>query len=105
MHVETVRESVRIAADHPSLPGHFPGQPVVPGVVLLDRVAAALRRAGAGCFRRLVAVKFTAPLLPEQDAVLSADVDGTRVRFRVERDGATILTGEGELDRGEGGQA
>ena len=29
-----------IAADHPSLPGHFPGQPVVPGVVILDEVSA-----------------------------------------------------------------
>ena len=31
--------------DHPSLPGHFPGRPVVPGVVLLDRVLAAIEAA------------------------------------------------------------
>ena len=31
-----------IAADHPSLPGHFPGQPVVPGVVVLERVLEAI---------------------------------------------------------------
>src|SRR3546814_2617840 len=31
-----------IAADHPSLPGHFPGRPLVPGVVVLDRVLDAI---------------------------------------------------------------
>lgn len=92
-----LRERFRVAANHPSLPGHFPGRPVVPGVVLLDHVAAALQRAGAGCLRRLVAVKFSAPLLPEQEVVLDARTDGTRVRFCIERDGATILTGEGGL--------
>ena len=31
-----------ISADHPSLPGHFPGMALVPGVVILDEVLAAL---------------------------------------------------------------
>ena len=31
-----------IPSDHPSLPGHFPDRPIVPGVVILDEVVAAL---------------------------------------------------------------
>jgi len=31
-----------IDADHPALPGHFPGDPIVPGVVLLDEIVDAL---------------------------------------------------------------
>ena len=36
-------EAIRIIhANHPTLPGHFPGAPLVPGVVILDEVLAAL---------------------------------------------------------------
>jgi len=95
--VAEIRQRIRIDAAHPSLPGHFPGQPVVPGVVLLDRIASVLEGAGAGCFARIGVVKFSAPLLPEQDADLVATRVGARVRFQIEREGTPILTGEGEL--------
>lgn len=91
------RQSLRIGADHPSLPGHFPGAPVVPGVILLDRIAAALEQAGVGRLAYVGAVKFAAPLLPEQDAELRWTRDGVRVSFRIERAGSTILSGQGEV--------
>lgn len=33
-----------VPPDHPSLAGHFPGRPIVPGVVLLDLVLEAIRQ-------------------------------------------------------------
>jgi 3-hydroxyacyl-[acyl-carrier-protein] dehydratase len=34
--------ALAIRADHPAFAGHFPGQPILPGVVLLDEVIAAV---------------------------------------------------------------
>jgi len=96
MSADELRARVCIAPAHPSLAGHFPGDPVVPGVVLLDEVAAALERSGAGALRRLSAVKFLAPLRPGEDAELVLRRDAARVRFRIERAGTPILAGEGE---------
>ena len=66
---------------HPALPGHFPGQPVVPGVVLLDHVAQCIVPPGA----RLTAidvVKFTRPVLPDEPVAVMAGVhEAGRVAF------------------------
>jgi len=34
--------TLQIAANHPALPGHFPGNPLVPAVVILDRLLCQL---------------------------------------------------------------
>lgn len=90
-------ETVCIASTHPCLPGHFPGQPVVPGVILLDRVAIRLEASGLGPILRLASVKFRAPLLPDQEAEMHVNVVDGRLRFRFERAGHTLASGEGEL--------
>ena len=56
-----------IGADHPSLPGHFPGAPIVPAVVILDEILAALTEWRGACRLTVIrAVKFLVPLKPEQ---------------------------------------
>lgn len=80
---------LRIDAAHPALAGHFPGHPVVPGVVLLQRVAAALRQWRGRRVARVDA-KFLAPLLPERDARIELEGAGTRMRFTV-RDDHTVF--------------
>ena len=96
-HAGDIVETVRIASEHPALPGHFPGNPIVPGVVLLDRIAAAIERVHEARLARIGSVKFLAPLRPEEDAELRIARDGPHVRFLIDRDGAAILRGEGEI--------
>ena len=88
-----------IATDHPCLPGHFPGRPLVPGVVVLEQVLAAIEaRHGPLGPLRLPQVKFVQPLLPGEDARVelgASPVDGTaRWRFRVWRGDTLLASGE-----------
>lgn len=84
-----------IAAEHASLPGHFPGQPIVPGVVLLDRVIEAIEAAhGPLPPLRLPQVKFLKPLLPGQSASVELQGQAPRWRFRVLRGPEVLASGE-----------
>ena len=94
--------TLSIDASHPCLVGHFPGQPIVPGVLLLDRV---LSRAEACLGHRLNVValpvaKFTRPLLPGEVAVLQLEVRDTEIKFDIAKDNARIAQGTFKVDRG-----
>jgi 3-hydroxymyristoyl/3-hydroxydecanoyl-(acyl carrier protein) dehydratase len=91
----TVSANFTIPLDHPALPGHFPGNPVVPGVVILDQVIRELATVGvpAPRLRRLQQVKFIEPLLPDQEATLTAEVGDTLLSFSVSQRGRTITKG------------
>ena len=84
----------RIAKDHPSLPGHFPGRPVVPGVVLLDAAFALIlaQRPGRGVVG-VPSVKFTQPVRPGQDVLVSCDAGNGRVAFACTVEGQPALHG------------
>lgn len=89
----------RVPASHPALAGHFPGRPVVPGVLLLEAVLGAAE-AAEGAPLALAAVpsaKFLQPLLPDQEARIHLQREGTRLRFRVLRDDDLLAQGTLEL--------
>jgi 3-hydroxyacyl-[acyl-carrier-protein] dehydratase len=93
MNASTYCTAFRIAPDHPSLPGHFPGYPLVPGVVLLEQVALALRAWRNQRLARVVEAKFVAPLLPAEQAELSLMENGARVRFEIRRGEVLLARG------------
>lgn len=85
---------------HPALPGHFPGNPIVPAVVLLERVAAAIEEAYGPQARlaRLPAVKFLAPLPPgERFRIVLERTDAGPIRFTLDRDGKAFAMGSAEI--------
>lgn len=86
-----------VPADHPSLAGHFPGHPIVPGVLVVDHVFQAVRRLTGREIGRVLRVKFTSPLLPQERADGTCEYDDARVSFRVatQRGGQPVLLAEG----------
>ena len=91
-----------IPADHPCLPGHFPGRPLVPGVVVLEQVlqAVAAESGHAVGALRLPQVKFMAPLLPDEQAQIELEGQAPRWKFRVLRADQLLVRGELVLAEG-----
>ena len=88
-----------VPADDPSLPGHFPQHPVVPGVLLLDHVLSNLQRSTGRRVDCLRQVKFTAALFPDEQAHARCEVDFERASFclTVQRNGLAVIVATGVL--------
>lgn len=77
-----------VAGDHAALPGHFPGLPVVPGVMLLD---AAMTLAGVKPPARIDLVKFVRPVGPDMQVRFFLKDDGDKLRLTGRQDDAIVL--------------
>jgi 3-hydroxyacyl-[acyl-carrier-protein] dehydratase len=90
-----------IMADHPSLPGHFPDAPLVPGVLILDEVLAALRDWRKDYeLRAIRAVKFLHPLKPEEQFTICLsgnNGDPSEINFCCRIEGRVIAEGQLEV--------
>ncbi|MEO8153425.1 MAG: hypothetical protein ABI605_10180 [Rhizobacter sp.] len=96
------RVDVPVPFDHPAFAGHFPGQPLLPGVSLLAEVLEAVMcepalMASVGLAPRIAAVKFLAPIRP--GAMLSVQLDDSSGAVRFEVRSAQTLVASGNFER------
>ena len=97
-----------ISPNHPALPGHFPGNPVVPGVVLLSELVGATEAwlHWAHDPVSVTSVKFMRLLRPGEPFTLQFErLSENRVSFVVLREQVRIAAGTLERTGTTTGQA
>ncbi|HEY3662333.1 MAG TPA: 3-hydroxyacyl-ACP dehydratase FabZ family protein [Chthoniobacterales bacterium] len=102
--------SMRFSRDDPMFAGHFPGNPLVPGVILTEALAQCAGIAAASGFSggerplfllsAIRAMKFFAAVRPEEEIVLRAEklaMVGELWQFKTEARVGEKLVAEGQL--------
>ncbi len=80
--------TLTVSAGHPAFQGHFPGNPLLPGVALLAEVIEAVLtdaelRVLVGPQPRIGVAKFLAPVLPGAVLGLQLRAQNGRVHFEI----------------------
>lgn len=100
--MQTEPTTVCFAAGHPAFAGHFPGRPMVPGVLLLDAALHAATEArmsvgnGQGHALRcqITSAKFLSPVLPGETVTISCTpTPAGHTRFDISGGGRQVATG------------
>lgn len=101
----TNSKSFEIAHDHPCLAGHFPNNPIVPGVVILDEISNVIIQEHNKCrIHSFLNVKFLQPLKSEQSVnvelkdKVTVDNKYSKLKFSGIYDGNIIAQGEVKLE-------
>ena len=88
--------NVQLAADHPTGAGHFPGNPIIPGALLLSEVLSAIARAErinlTSC--NVKSAKFQHPARPGDSVDIAYAYSAQRViDFKCTVAGTAVMSG------------
>ena len=90
------RVDIVIPRDHPSAAGHFPGNPIVPGALLLSEVIRAWENRVASPIEKTTVrvAKFLSPTLPGDTIAVQFELMSTAtVKFSCVVKGTVVLSG------------
>lgn len=97
---------IRLNADHAVFSGHFPGQPVTPGVCMMQMMAeiASLGFNKKLSIRSASQIKFLIPILPTEQPLLTVKIAGKvldesiSISGRIENETLTFFKFKGKLE-------
>ena len=85
-----------VPLDHPAFAGHFPGTPILPGVVLLDTALQAIAKASGIALDHceISSVKFLSPVGPGDALVIQHEISASgTIRFDIMAGARKIASG------------
>jgi 3-hydroxyacyl-[acyl-carrier-protein] dehydratase len=88
--------TLMISADHPAYAGHFPGSPILPGVVLLDATLRTIERASKRSSARwqITVAKFQSPVAPGEPLTLEHEqLPNGSIHFAIRTTGRAVASG------------
>ena len=89
------KSTLVFAADHPAFAGHFPGAPIVPGVLLLDAAMHALAVQSGQTVTDIASAKFLQPVMPGEVLSLECRLSDTgRAGFDISNAAQRVATGQ-----------
>lgn len=88
-----------VAADDAALQGHFPGDPIVPGVVVLERALEPLLQtlAAGAAVAAIPRLKFIGVVRPGEPVSVAGARQGARLRLRCTVAGQAVADGHVEI--------
>ncbi|MBV8679511.1 MAG: beta-hydroxyacyl-ACP dehydratase [Aquitalea sp.] len=92
---------LHIASDHPAYAGHFPGRPILPGVVLLDQVQLTISAACGLVLGGLLVAKFHSPVTPGESLRLEYRQDAASVAFTLFHEQRKVADGKFAIAEGQ----
>ena len=97
-----MKHVMEIPSDHPALAGHFPNAPIVPGALILDMAAQALKMEMGEDVKilKITRAKFLSPLKPGAPAAITFSITGNAARFTCSAGGTDIAVGQMEFTKG-----
>lgn len=92
---------IQFAADHPTASGHFPGNPIIPGALMLDLVVAAIAGENDGDAALIKATKFLQAVRPGERIDLRwQQLAGGGIKFECRVAGQSSLAMSGVIELG-----
>ena len=97
---KAIRASKRISGDEDFFKDHFPGFPVVPGVLLTEMMAqtagkcldAEKKHVGKAMLAKIISANFREWVRPDQTAIINAEIKTNREKFATARCNIEVMS-------------